>query len=172
MPSDIERETAAAKTTGQPAPDVAASLKADTPFVWPAAGTMQVTSLPGGGCNVKITFTERGTIRSIGRGRILKVRNVPTKRIAQQYEILIRHDDDFGSSYSIIDQTPNLPAGGLRHLRAQGTMVEHGDELYVIGNGGFLHFQLSRAGRLVDPRLYIQRDHGGTIDTTHQPPKT
>jgi hypothetical protein len=117
---------------------------------------MQITSLPGGGCNIKIAFSERGIVRSIGRGRILKVRNIPTKRIAQQYEILIQHVEDFESSYSIVDQTPNLPTGGSRPLMTPGTMVEDGEELYVVGNGGFLHFQLSRAGRLVDPREYIQ----------------
>jgi hypothetical protein len=133
---------------------------------------MQVTSLPGGGCNIKITLAEGGTVSSIGRGLILKVRNIPTKRIAQQYEILIRHDGDFESSYNIVDQTPNLPAGGSRHLRAQGSLVEDGDELCTIGNGGFLHFQLSRGGKLLDPREYIQTEFVGAIDVNRQPPET
>jgi murein DD-endopeptidase MepM/ murein hydrolase activator NlpD len=172
VPGDIERETASAKSSGQSTPAGALSSKAGVPFVWPAAGAMQVTSLPGGGCNIKITFSERATIRAIGRGQILKVRNIPTKRIAQQYEILIRHEGDFESSYGIVDQTPNFPTGESRHLRTQGTMVEDGDELYIIGNGGFLHFQLSRAGKLVDPRDYIRRAFGGTTDVTHQPRET
>jgi hypothetical protein len=132
---------------------------------------MQITSLPGGGCNIRIAFSERGIVRSIGSGRILKVRIIPTKRIAQQYEVLIRHADDFESSYSIVDQTPNLPAGGSHPLKAPGSMVEDGEELYVIGNGGFLHFQLSRAGRLVDPREYIQIELDHTADVTRQSPK-
>jgi hypothetical protein len=152
-------------------PDVVSSSKAGAPFVWPAAGAMQVTSLPGGGCNIKITLAENGTVRSIGRGRIIKVRNIPTRRIAQQYEILIRHDNDFESSYSIVDQTPKLPAGGSHHLRAQGSLVEDGSELYVIGNGGFLHFQLSHAGRLVDPREYIRAEPDGATDASRQPPE-
>lgn len=109
MPGDIERDTAGRSTSGAIPP---CGLR--TAFTWPAAGAMQITSLPGGGCNIKIAFPERGIVRSIGPGRILKVRNIPTKRIAQQYEILIRHADDFESSYSIVDQTPNLPAGGSR----------------------------------------------------------
>jgi hypothetical protein len=133
---------------------------------------MQVTSLPGGGCNIKIAFAESGTVRSIGRGRILKVRNIPTRRIAQQFEILIRHEDDFESRYSIVDQTPYSPLGGSHHLRTPGTLVGMGDELYVMGNGGFLHFQLSRAGRLVDPREYIQTEFHGSIDASCQPPET
>jgi hypothetical protein len=150
VPSDIERDTAGSTSSVIP------PYRFRTAFTWPAAGTMQITSLPGGGCNIKIAFSERGIVRSIGRGRIFKVRNIPTKRIAQQYEILIRHAEDFESSYSIVDQTPNLPTGGSRPLITPGTMVEDGEELYVVGNGGFLHFQLTRAGRLVDPREYIQ----------------
>src|ERR1700727_1308576 len=107
---------------------------------------MQVISLPGGGCNIKITFVERGIVRSIGKGQIVMVRNIPTKRIAKQYEILVRHEGDFESSYSIVDQTPNLPAGETRPLMTQGTLVEDGRELYEIKNGGFLNFQLSCAG--------------------------
>jgi len=135
--------------------------------MWPAAGARQVTPLPGGGCNIKITFAGRGIVRSIGAGRILKVRNVPTKRIARQYEMIIRHDGDFESSYSIVDQTPHLPAGdSLRH-RPLGTSVERGDELYDIRNGGFLHFQLFHAGKLVDPTRYIHTEITGTIDRSH-----
>ena len=119
---------------------------------------MQVIPLPGGGCNIKFTFAEKGIVMSIGKGRILQVRNIPTKRIARQYEILIRHEGDFESSYSIVDQTPNLPTGGSRPLMTPGTMVEDGEELYVVGNGGFLHFQLFRAGKLVDPREYIRSE--------------
>lgn len=167
VPGDIERETA-----GRSTPDVIPSSKIHSVFTWPAAGAMQITSLPGGGCNIKITFSERGTVRSIGPGRIVKVRNIPTKRIAQQYEILIRHADDFESSYSIVDQTPNLPAGGSRPLRTTGTLVEDGEELYVIGNGGFLHFQLSQAGRLVDPREYIQLELDHATDASRQSPES
>ena len=127
-------------------------------FVWPAAGAMQVIPLPGGGCNIKFTFAERGIVRSIGRGRILEVRTIPTKRIARQYEILIRHEGDFESSYNIVDQTPNLSASGTRHLMPKGTLVEDGNELYSIGDGGFLHFQLFRAAKLVDPRQYIRSE--------------
>jgi len=166
VPSDIERETA-----GRPTSGVIPSSRIPSAFTWPAAGAMQITSLPGGGCNIKITFSERGIVRSIGPGQIVKVRNIPTKRIAQQYEILIQHADDFESSYSILDQTPNLPAGGSRPLRTPGALVEDGEELYVIGNGGFLHFQLSRAGRLVDPREYIRIEHEGATDVTRQPPE-
>ena len=140
----------------------------DISFVWPAAGGLQVTSLPGGGCNIKYTFTDRGIVRSIGKGQILKVRKLPTKRIAQQYEIIVRHDDDFVSNYRTVDQTPHLRAGVSGPLRPQGTFVEDGDELYDIRNGGALHFQLFRAGKLVDPRTYIRSELDGTIDTSHQ----
>jgi hypothetical protein len=172
VPSDVERETAWAKSAGQSVQDVVPSANIGVPFVWPAVGAMQVTLLPGGGCDIKITLAEKGTVGSIGRGRIIKVRNIPTKRIAQQYEILIRHDNDFESSYSIVDQTPNLPAGGTHQLRTQGSLVEEGSELYVIGNGGFLHFQLSRSGKLVDPRAYIKTEAGSAINVTRQPPET
>jgi hypothetical protein len=143
----------------------------DISFIWPAAGPMQVTSLPGGGCNITVTFAERGIVRSIAMGRILKVRNIPTKRIARQYEIIIRHDGGFESSYSIVDQTPNLPEGELPVLRTLGTLVEGGGELYDIRNGGFLHFQLFRAGKLVDPRNYIRSEFDGTIDASCQSPE-
>jgi hypothetical protein len=136
----------------------------DISFAWPAAGAMQVTPLPGGGCNIKITFPGRGIVRAIGTGRILKVRNVPTKRIARQYEIIIRHAGDFESSYSIVDQTPHLAAGDTLNRRTLGTSVESGDELYDIRDGGLLHFQLFQGGKLVDPRQYIQAEFDGTID--------
>jgi hypothetical protein len=165
VPGNVEREAA-----GQSAPGAVPPGRA--PFAWPATGVMRVTTLPGGGCTIKITFAERGTVRSIGPGRILKVRNIPTKRIAKQYEILIRHEDDFDSSYNIVDQTPNSPAGGSHQLRTPGTLVGDGDELYVIGDGGFLHFQLSRAGKLVDPKEYIQAAFDDTGEVTHQPPRT
>ena len=126
----------------------------DNSFVWPTAGVMHVTSVSGGGCNIKFTFAERGIVRSIGKGRILTNRKIATKRIAEQYEIIIRHDGDFESSYSIIDQTPNLAAGDAGRLQTSGS-VDSGSELYAIRNGGILHFRLFRAGKLVDPRLYI-----------------
>jgi hypothetical protein len=144
----------------------------DISFAWPAAGPIQVTSLPGGGCNIKITFADRGIVRSIAKGRIVKVRNIPTKRIARQYEITIRHDGDFESSYSIVDQTPHLAAGGSLHHGTLGAFVEDGGELYHIRDGGFLHFQLSRAGKLVDPRNYIRAEFGGTSDASRQSPET
>jgi hypothetical protein len=128
----------------------------DTSFVWPAEGAVQVTSLPGGGCNIKITFPERGIVRSIGKGRIVKVRNVPTRRIARQFDFTIRHDHDFESSYSIVDQTPHAGEGNANPLRSLGTYVDDGGELYDIRNGGCLHFQLFRSGKLVDPREYIR----------------
>jgi len=37
-----------------------------------------------------------------------------------------------------------------------GTPVDRGSELYDIRNGGILHFQLYRAGKLVDPRQYLR----------------
>ena len=126
----------------------------DNSFVWPTAGVMHVTPVAGGGCNIKFTFAERGIVRSIGKGRILTNRKIATKRIAEQYEIIIRHDGDFESSYSIIDQTPNLAAGDAGRLQTSGS-VDSGSELYAIRNGGILHFRLFRAGKLVDPRLYI-----------------
>jgi hypothetical protein len=128
----------------------------DNSFVWPTSGVMHVTSVPGGGCNIKFTFADRGVVRSIGKGHILTTRKIATKRIAEQYEIIIRHDDDFQSSYSIIDQTPHLAAGDTGRLRASGTLVDSGSELYDIKNGGILHFQLFRAGKLVDPRQYLR----------------
>ena len=144
----------------------------DISFAWPAIGAMQVTQLPGGGCNIKITFTGRGIVRAIGTGRILKVRNVPTKRIARQYEIIIRHAGDFESSYSIVDQTPHLPARDTLGHRIVGTSVESGDELYEIRDGGLLHFQLFHAGKVVDPRQYIQAEFDGTIDPSGASPET
>lgn len=80
----------------------------DISFVWPTSGVMHVTSVPGGGCNIKFTFADRGMVRSIGKGRILTTRKIATKRIAEQYEIIIRHDGDFESNYSIIDQNSTL----------------------------------------------------------------
>ena len=147
-------------------------MRDDTSFVWPATGAMQVTSLPGGGCNIKITFADRGIVRSIGKGWILKVRDISTKRIARQYEIIVRHDSGFESSYNIVDQTPHLPAGQSSALRTMGTFVEVGSELYDITNGGFLHFQLFRAGKLVDPRNHIRSEFGGMIDAASQLPET
>jgi hypothetical protein len=128
----------------------------DISFVWPTSGVMHVTSVPGGGCNIKFTFADRGMVRSIGKGRILTTRKIATKRIAEQYEIIIRHDGDFESNYSIIDQTPHSTAENARRPRALGTLVDSGSELYDIQNGGTLHFQLFRAGKLVDPRLYMR----------------
>lgn len=125
-------------------------------FVWPATGAMQVTPLPSGGCTVKFSFEDQAIVRSIGQGRIVKVRNIPTKRIAQQYEIIVRHGSGLESSYSIVDQTPHAGAGSLHPLRTLGEMVEEGDALYEIRNGGSLHFQLFRAGVLVDPRVYMR----------------
>ena len=117
---------------------------------------MQVTPVQSGGCYIKFVFADRGVVRSIGKGRIVKVRNIPTKRIAQQYEIVIRHEEDFESSYSIVDQTPHPPAGSACRLIVPGSLVEDGATLYAIRNGGVLHFQLFRAGKLVDPRTYIR----------------
>ena len=107
----------------------------DISFTWPAVGTMQVTSLPSGGCNIKFVFADRGVVRSIGRGRIVKVRNIPTKRIAQQHEIIIRHDDDFESSYSIVDLTPNQPAGGADRLMMLGTDAKTAASSMRFGTG-------------------------------------
>jgi hypothetical protein len=121
---------------------------------------MQVTALPGGGCNVKFTFADQGVVQAIGNGRIIRVRNIPTRRIARQYEITIRHDNDFESSYSIVDQTPHPRAGAVDQLRTLGPDVETGGKLYDIVNGGYLHFQLFRAGRLVDPRQFMPADPG------------
>ena len=128
----------------------------DISFVWPTAGVMHVTSVPGGGCNIKFTFSDRGIVRSIGKGRILTTRKIATKRIAEQYEIIIRHDGDFESSYNIIDQTPHSTASGAGRLHAMGAVVDSGSELYDIRNGGILHFQLYLAGKLVDPRQYLR----------------
>lgn len=138
-------------------------------FTWPAAGTFRVTSLPNGGCNVKFVFADRCVVRSIGRGRIVKVRDIPTKRIAQQCEIIIRHDDDFESSYGIVDQTPNPSAGGAGRLLTLGTIVEHGTKLYEVRNGGILNFQLFLAGKLVDPRKYIRTEYNRGTDDSHGP---
>ena len=90
----------------------------DISFVWPTSGVMHVTSVAGGGCNIKFTFADRGMVRSIGKGRILTTRKIATKRIAEQYEIIIRHDGDFESNYSIIDRlhTPRQKMlGGCAH---------------------------------------------------------
>lgn len=171
MPGEKKRETASARPSGHPAPDVP-PLRAGVSFLWPADGVVQATSLPGGGCDIKITFAEKGIVKSIGRGRIVQFRHIPTKRIAQHYEILVQHDDDIESSYSIVDQSPNLPAAELRHLAKQGAVVEMGSELYVIGNGGFLHFQLSHAGKLVDPRKYMHQGVDGSKEVIGQPPET
>jgi hypothetical protein len=124
-------------------------------FVWPASGAVQVTVLRGGGCNIRITFADRGIVRAIGNGRVIKAINIPTKRIARRYEILIRHENDFESSYSIVDQTPNAPVVGMRHFTADGYLVHDGTELYDVQNGGFVDFQLSHGGKLVDPREFI-----------------
>jgi hypothetical protein len=119
---------------------------------------MLVTRLPSGGCTVKFSFSDQAIVRSIGQGQIVKVRSIPTKRIAQQYEIIIRHDGQFESSYSIVDQTPHAVVSGAHGSRTPGELVEEGHALYEIRNGGFLHFQLFRAGLLVDPRLYMRHE--------------
>jgi hypothetical protein len=137
-------------------------------FVWPASGAVQVTLLQGGGCNIRITFADRGIVRAIGNGRVIKAINVPTKRIARRYEILIRHENDFESSYSIVDQTPNAPVVGLRHFTADGYLVHDGTELYPVQNGGFVDFQLSHGGKLVDPREFLPAKPDSTIDVPRQ----
>jgi hypothetical protein len=129
-------------------------------FVWPATGAVQVTSLPGGGCNLKFTFADHGEVRSIGKGHVARIREVPTKRIARQCEIIVRHEGGFESSYSIVDQTPHMRAGESGVLRTLGTQVGSGEGLYDIRNGGSLHFQLYLAGKLVDPRVYIRGEPG------------
>jgi hypothetical protein len=128
---------------------------------------MQVTSLPGGGCNIKFTFADHGLVRSIGRGHIVRIREVPTKRIARQCEIVVRHEGGFESTYSIVDQTPHMRAGESGVLRMLGTLVDGGGGLYDIRNGGTLHFQLYHAGKLVDPRVYI-RGEPGSVDAPRQ----
>jgi hypothetical protein len=137
-------------------------------FVWPASGAVQVTLLRGGGCNVRITFADRGIVRAIGNGRVIKAINIPTKRIARRYEILIRHKNEFESSYSITDQTPNAPVVGMRHFTADGYLVHDGTELYDVQNGGFVDFQLSHGGKLVDPREFIHLKLDGVINVTRQ----
>jgi hypothetical protein len=132
---------------------------------------VQVTLLRGGGCNIRITFADRGIVRAIGNGRVIKAINIPTKRIARQYEILIRHENDFESSYSIVDQTPNAPVVGLRHFTADGYLVHDGTELYEVQNGGYLDFQLSHGGKLVDPRKCIPGELFSAIDVPRQPPE-
>ena len=127
-------------------------------FVWPATGAMHVTPLPRGGCTVKFSFGERAIVRSIGPGRIVKAHDIPTRRIAHQHEISIQHDGDFESRYSIVDQTPHDLASAQLTRRLAGISVEAGQTLYEIMNGGSLHFQLLRAGVLVDPRIYMQPD--------------
>jgi hypothetical protein len=128
----------------------------DISFVWPATGAIKVTSLPGGGCNIMFNFVDRGLVRTIGKGQIIKARYAPTKRIAQQYEIIVRHDANFESSYSIVDQTPHLQADEYGPLNKEGAFVEDGGELYHIRNGGALYFQLYYGGKLVDPRMYMR----------------
>ena len=71
-----------------------------------------------------------------------------------------------------MDLTPNSPAGEVRRLITEGTLVEAGCELYDIRNGGLLHFQLFRAGKLVDPRKYLREEFDGTIEATRQPTET
>ena len=128
---------------------------------------MQIASIRGGGFSVRITLVERSTVRSIGDGQILRVRTVPTKRIAQQCEIVIRHDHGFESTYNIVDQTPHATVDAPLTQKFPGGLVQGGSELYEIVNGGTLHFQLFRAGKLVDPRLYIHAEFQGTT-TPHQ----
>jgi hypothetical protein len=143
----------------------------DISFVWPATAAIQVTSLPGGGCNIKFTFADRGVVRSIGKGRVVRIRAVPTKRIARQYEILVRHDNGFESSYSIVDQTPHPRSGESGVLRIEGAVVGDGDELYEIKDGGSLHFQLYQGGKLVDPRAYIRPVADGAGEAPRQVPE-
>jgi hypothetical protein len=133
--------------------------------------SMQVISLPGGGCNIKITFTERGIVRSI-EGTDREGPKYPHEANRTADEILVRHEGDFESSYGIVDLTPNLPAGEARHLISEGTVVEDGGELYDIRNGGFLHFRLSQAGKLVDPRTYMREEFDSTMNTTHRTSQT
>jgi hypothetical protein len=132
---------------------------------------MQVTSLPGGGCNIRFAFADHGVVRSIGKGHIVRIREVPTKRIARQCEIIVRHEDGFESSYSIVDQTPHMRAGESGLLRMQGTIVEGGGGLYDIRNGGSLHFQLYHTGKLVDPRVYIRGEPGGVAGAPREAPE-
>ncbi len=68
-----------------------------------------------------------------------------------------------------MDLTPNLPAGEVRRRISEGTLVEDGGELYDIRNGGFLHFRLSQAGKLVDPRTYMREEFDCTMNATHRP---
>lgn len=137
-------------------------------FVRPASGAVLVTLLRGGGCNIRITFADRGIVRAIGDGRVLKAMNIPTKRIARRSEILIRHDNVFESSYGIVDLTPNAPVVGLRHFTADGYLVHDGTELYDVQNGGFVDFQLSHGGKLVDPRAFIQGELDSVTNAARQ----
>jgi hypothetical protein len=43
----------------------------------------------------------------------------------------------------------------MRHFTADGYLVHDGTELYDVQNGGFVDFQLSHGGKLVDPREFI-----------------
>ncbi len=133
---------------------------------------MRVTLLAGGGCNIRITFADQGTVRSIGSGRVVKAVAIPTKRIARRYEILIRHENGFESSYAIVDQTPSSPMAGLHRLAAEGGEVHNGTELYDIHNGGFLDFQLFHKAKLVDPRSFIRDTFDGATDVARQLPET
>ena len=88
------------------------------------------------------------------------------------YEILVRHERDFESSYGIVDLTPNLPAGEVRRLMTEGNLVEDGGELYDIRNGGFLHFRLSQASKLVDPRAYMPEEFDSTMNAARRTSQT
>jgi hypothetical protein len=122
-----------------------------------------VIPLPTGGCTVKIAFADRGIVTAIGRGQIIRIRNIPTKRIARQYEIAIRHDHDFESSYSITDLSPHAAEGASSQLRSLKSNINRGDRLYDVMNGGYLHFQLFRAGKLVDPRDFIPAESDSPV---------
>ncbi|HQT75766.1 MAG TPA: hypothetical protein PLD10_01845 [Rhodopila sp.] len=129
----------------------------DSMFIWPATGAIQVIPLRSGGCNIKITFSDQGLVTAIGPGRITKIRQIPTKRIARQFEVTIRHSNDFESIYNITDLTPHAAKGDATHLGSVKRLVNRGDTLYGIVNGGYLHFQLCHAGKLIDPREFMQQ---------------
>jgi hypothetical protein len=127
-------------------------------FVWPAAGSPQVMTLPGGGVMMKFTLAAGSVVCAVREGKISKIRNIPTRRIARQIEITIRHEGDFESSYTIVDQTPHSPTEALQLTPEQGADVACGAVLHRLADGGNLHFQLSWEGRLVDPRSHITHD--------------
>jgi murein DD-endopeptidase MepM/ murein hydrolase activator NlpD len=135
-------------------------------FTWPASGHMHLMIVQRSGFHAKIALPHDGVVSPVAKGLVIRAKSISTRRIVRHYDVHIRHDDGFESKYDIVDQTPG--ANAVR-LPKEGEPIEAGAEICYILNGGYLHFQLLREGRMLDPRRHIACPFNGLIEVTHKP---